>query len=302
MSESDREYVNEALSRLRSAKEAVDRLAADEAIRNFVYPKLVADIPAHSILIHPVHSNIVVDVFVLEGDSKPFIGRMKCDSYVQLLTLPGIPQGDCYLELSIFIVSDSDILSVAEHSLMDDSNLSNDSYHLGACQIHKLGGDFVDKFIDTGVEVVDLGFIFRNKPVSLASFEGTFVCAQSQREIRIKRTTDRQGNILFPLPPGRLTGQVIALGTGSESHFLPIQHSFENPPRLENETVSVGVEIPPDVNVRMEAYTIVESNIIGRISNYHEKWRSIVILGDVSGSMTRRMDGVQRLDYMKVIL
>ena len=281
-----------------------DRLAADETVRKFVYPKLVADIPEHCVLIYPIHSNIFVEVYVLERDSKLFVGRLKCDSYVQLLTLPGIPQQDCYLELSIYLVSDSGILLESDKSLTLLSNWSDSFYSLGTCKIHKLGGDFEDKFIDVGVEVVDLGFIFRNKPVSLASFEGTFTCAQGKQEIKIKRTTNHLGSILFPVPPGELTGQVVALGTGSESHCLPIHHTFENPHhlQLENQTVSVRIDIPSDAHIRMEAYTIVESNIIGTISRYHEKWRSIVILGDVSGSMTRGMDRLQRLDYLKVTI
>ena len=256
------------------------------ALTTFRYPGQSRDIHEGCVLIHPVHSNIKVNVSLIEVASPKtdlYLGTLTCDTYVNLLELPGIPESDCVLQLTVFLVSDG---YDEDPDSKYGEEICADHCILGTYRVHKVGRDCKEKFIDTGVDMVDISFMFEDKLVALAEFEGILTPTSGGKGIKIKRTTDESGSIYFPLPPGYVNATV-----KREGRDIVISQRIGERGR--------HTELRADSGNCQELSFLVDCSTIMKISKYHTKARPILLLGDVSGSMRARMNDKTRLDYMK---
>ena len=149
-------------------------------------------------------------------------------------------------------------------------------------EVTKSGSTFTPSFVDTGASPISVKFVHEDKPVGEAKVTGNFISKKTGKTYNLSNRTNSGGRLEMSLSPGEITCAV----TTASCKEIEVNHSV--PERT-------AVQLPTDVPVATELTIISDSRICTYMPQSWNKDRPVLLLGDVSGSMSSG----ERMDHLR---
>jgi len=229
-----------------------------------------------SIKIYPQRDDVFLDVsFTNQAGREAYMGSASSSS----VNLDGKEDG-VYNCVSFIVpggrVTESDLHNGAFSSCpsapMRGSRLG-DIEVLKVFEVTKTGNTFAPSFVDTGASAISVKFVHEDSPVGEAAVKGKFTSDNTGKSYELNNRTDGGGRLNVALPPGKMQCAV----TTPSGKAVEASHSV--PKREEVRDVA-------DIPVATELNIISNSRICTYMPQSWSKDRPVLLLGDVSGSMS----------------